>query len=963
MKQSITNALIGLTLIAQSLVLRAESLEDLKLKTDLSAITKLEDTLSKVSKESRVLVELRLADLYAEVARRTFQSEIEQKKNHNSSNQQRRQAIRYYKGVLKRVKSDETNFETQMKLASLYAELREYKLAHSTLNAVISHPKTPSSIRLVATEHRGHAYFSAGEYKLAEKDYKAVLNSKNNTQMNLSLIYYRLAWAQVQLQKVALAKLNYQKAIEIIAKNNHKEGLDVYLDYATLLIQDKTSDIHEINSILMKAHSDFKNRLTTDIANEAFRLARYDLALPLYDQIRKDPSHEEHTQILAKLRLVLIQSKTQGDQASLDSFREVVKESKSCTKSEDKCKMIQSEIRSFALQVHKIKKARPDQIVLETYKSYLEAYPEEAALFVTASGVASYLDKHLDARQLFESGILLEQDKNLKEDYLISNLSRAEATQDATDKRLTYLFYLDHGNNPTLKAQVDLEIAKIDFKNQNYEAAFNRSYQLSKNKNAPSNTADAASEIAIQGLIKQNKDEEILKVATEFSKQFDSKRSYFEGIAKQAQISILIAATQEPKKLSERELTNNFNQIKNLAEREHNELEKKLLIKNLIRIASEAENSKLKIEALVFFLSLRNITSNEASEATAKLYQSYLKEFEFNKAFQLAKANQALLLISDIEIAQLADISRNYTQASKLYEKVLKTSSLSKLEKSATVTRLLQLSDNPGIVLRKHLSTLRLDRNNFDQTLSALYIIEPSLRTKIDSLAKTVRTPRLQLAQSRVKGLEFLKALKFNDPIKLTLTHSRNSLNTYQNYLRQLDQTLIRANKIQHTGSQIVTLRAISVFNKKFVEDLSALSIPKEVSKEMETVYLEQIKTLSKPYLEKSILAKQKAEKLEAALEESLKAERRVARFELTGFLNEEAKLFEKKISAFSGDFNASDLKQISQTRHSDWKDQQSGIRNQIGENFYSLETQFGNPVLALFLTTRKNDKKSGARL
>jgi hypothetical protein len=909
------------------------------------------------------MVELRLGDLYSELARRTFQSEIEEKKTHSQSSLQRSKATQYYQTATKRINHHRLFFETQMKLATLFAETGDTKKALDTLNFIINNKNTPPDIRQVATLHRGHAYFSSGHYKMAEADYIKVLSRHSLSESELILVYYRLAWSQAQLQKTEEAKKNYSQAIHVLSKSGNKEGLDIYLDYASLLIQDKSSSVKDIQSIIQKAHPEFQNRLTIDIGDESFRVARYDIAQPLYTLISKDNRYEDHVQILAKLRIVFIQSKKDEDKNLIESFKAVLRKAKSCSQSAEKCKMIQSEIRSFVIQVHKIKKAQPDQIVLETYKAYLDVYPEEPSMFIAAAAVASYLDKHTDSRVLFEKGILCEKDPKIREDYLVTNLSRAESSGDETDKKLSYLFYLKHGHNLKLKSEIELELAHMAFKKQDYASAFNQAYHVSQSNNAPLKTRMVASEIAIQSLIKQKNDSEILRVAKEYSKQFESKKSYFDSIAKQAQVSLLIAATQKPQELPERDLVSKFNEIKTIAQNEKNGSEKKLLIQNLIRIADASNQANLKKESLLLFLSLKGITQNEKVEATSKLYQTYISEMEFSKAFQLGKANQSLLGLADIELAQLADISGIPTQAILYYEKSSNSHQLSKQEKSKVATRLIHLSGNTKRALTRYFNSLKLDSSNMDQSLSFLYITSPDLRKNIQSLTKSKTLPQLKSAENRILGLEFLKSLNFKDPSKLSLTHSPSSLKSYQNYLLQLDQTLLKANKKQHLASQAVTLRAIEFFNKKFVEDLSHLPIPKEITKEMEKDYLEQIKTLSRPYLEKSILARQQAEKIERTLFESLKSERLQARFEMTPFLDEEARLINKKLLGVGSRIEDEILTKISKERQLEWRSQLAQLREQIHENFYSLETQFGNPVLASFLRDRKADKKSGARL
>jgi len=957
---------IGLILICfmpQVIFAQAKDLETLKYETDLNAIAKLEATLDKVALSSRPMVELRLGDLYAESARRQFQNEIESgDKLHKQSKLQREKAIQYYKKSLKSIPDIETYSNTQMKLASLYSELGLHDKALDTLNSVIKNKKTPKDIQSIAIQHRGHAYFSSGNFKMAEIDYLEVLKNKRAIE-DPSLVLYRLAWSQVQLQKLDAARENYHQAVKVIAQKNNKEGLEVFVDYATLIIQDKKTTPRDIDNLISMAHPELRNQIELESAEEAFRIARYDIARPLYLKISQNPKLEDHIVILAKLRLVLIENKNQDSEA-INSFKHVLKDSKSCKKSLEKCELIKKELRSFTLQVHKLKKARPDHHVLNTYKAYLDAYPEEAALFITAAGVASYLDQHDDARTLFEKGILLEKDPKIKEDYLLANLGRLNSNSDENDKILSYLFYINHGNNQSIKNQIELELAQMDFKKKKYDEAFIRSDRLAKNKQALLSLRLKAAEVAIKSLINQQNHDEVFNTAKTYASLFESKKTYYSEIAKKAKISMLLAATQNPSKLTNHEVETKFAEIRDIAIRESNIDEKKNLFKNLNRIAFESNNSKLKAESLILFLSLKNLEQNEIVEATRSLYQLYLDDFEFKKAFYLAKSNQHAIQVSDLELAQLADIAELKYEAIKEYQKALKNKKIKSTERASAASRIILLSQTKRNTLPQYIQHLKANKQVLDQTLSILFISEPSLRSQIIALTKNMRLPNLQIAQSRIRDYQTLKKLQFRPDSSLKLTHSPNSLKNYQSYLKKLDQDLLQYQKSSHAAIQILLLKAIHHYNTKFVEDLAKLPIPKEVAgTTTESTYHDQIKSLSRPYLEKAILAKKKSDQLEINLINDLKKERLVARHEIIPFLDAEARLIENKFIQFSTQINSGDLIQISYARFLDWKDVRSDLKSQLDQNFYTLETQFGNPVLASFLSSRNDNKKLGERL
>jgi tetratricopeptide (TPR) repeat protein len=994
-----------------------KDLENLKNETDLHAITKLEATLVDLdSSPSKVQVEIRLGDLYAEAARRQFQKEIEsitetstisttnsistisatrtastKKPNTTTQNkittkhsgsskkitplstEQRQKALEYYKKALKALTDSLSIAETQFKMATLYSDIGEGKLALKTLNTLITNPSTPNFLKQRGFQHRGHAYFSSGQFKEAEQDYLEFLKyekklssqeqellSSPSHQEDLTLVFYRLAWSQMQLTKITESKNHYKKALDLLQKSQSKSGLDIYLDYASLLISEKSTSFDDISSLLKKAHPDFQVQLEQDIADEAFRVARYDIASPLYTQITKNKNQSDTIIILAKLRLVLVESKKNSHSLKhIPLLQSVIAESKQCDDSKNSsnktCDLIKKEIRSYVLQVHKLKKAQPDAHVLETYKVYLNSYQEEAELFITAASVASYLDQHHDARTLYEKGILLEKNPKQKEDYLIANLSRAEASNQEQDKILSYLFYIQHGKNEKLLGEIEVELSSLDFKNQKYSEAFNRAYRVSQSKKFGLKSQEQAAEVAINSLIKENKNADILRVATLYSSQFKNKKNHYDAIAKKAKTNILIAETLQPKSLSSSSLVSKFNQLKELAESEKNLEEKKILIKNLNRISDEAENHELKVTSLLLFLKLKSLTEKEKIQASIEIYHLYIKEFQFKKALDFATNHQKLLQIHTIEIAQLADIQNQKQKALNLYEKSLKDSNLKKSEKAFIASRIILLSPNKGKSLNLYFSFLKLDSSIFDKTLTLLYLSQPLLRPTINTHIHSSRTPETFFAKNRVLGFDFLNQIYFKSSKSLALSHNPQSLKKYQDFLNDLDQKLKQAHRGDFLAAQVTLLKAIDFYNTKFVDDLKSLPIPKEIKKGTEDQYLKQIHNLSKPYLDKASLARKQGQNLESQLIQSLKKERESARVEILIFLNSEARLIENKLKNFDSEFHEKTLFKISQKRQETWKeDRIKLIQSQQFDTFYDLETQFGNPVLANFIRSKK---------
>lgn len=941
----------------------SKDLNELKSQVDNNAIKELERTLPDLNPNSQSShqVKLRLADLYSEKARNLFQNETQNSSNksnhHKESSELRKKALNIYEESLSKMNDPERKAQIQLRMASLYNDIGNNKKSVQILDTIVAHPEIPLIYKKQGYIHRGHGYFSSGNFKKASEDLLQGLHNDLSTEDQL-LIHYRLGWSYFQLNQLKNAKVQYEKALTLIQNNKTKQGYDIYLDYGILLIKESSTRKQHIDLLIQKAHKDFQDQLLEELATEAFRVARYDLAKPLYESIESNSKFSAYQIGIAKMRLITIQSEKTKFTSS-EAFKQLIDISKKCNK-EENCSLLKKEIRSFVLQNHRLKKTKPDQDVLLTYRLYLEEYQDEPALFVSAAEVANYLDDHSLSEKFYEKAIRLETQKEVKEQYALSNIARAEAYNQNQSKKNAYLIYLSEGSHKETQNKVEFEIAVIDFKDKKFMDSFERAYRLSTNKSAKKDLRKKSAFLAIDSLLPLNNHQKIDEVSAIYMLQFPEEKNKFKDINETAKTTILVKKTENFSTLGERQQRALYTDLKEVAL--HSEKNKKQLVQNLIRMGDESKIKSLQIDSLILFLSLKNITSSEKQAALNQLYNLYLDTYEFKKAYQLAHKNQKILGLSQIEIARLADISSNKSAARTLYNQVVSNKKSSLNDKISAAHRLVLISSNPHSEFVKNRTLLNRNQKIYDQILS--YLIYLSGDQKLAQFINKKLNPLSQFASLRNLQINEINShIKNHKPITLKL--DPKIINQRKKQLAQLDSKLSQSIEIGYPVTQAAWLLLVYKENNQMALDFGNLRAPKGLQKNEESEFLSELKKLSKPYFEKAEAAKnQFYQIMKNQVSEFMISERKSSRHELTAFFNSEAQLLETVFKYSKQSYDLNEIKKTLSSRKSEWNSfNKNNLSNDNIEFFSQLETQFGNPVLSHFLKQSRANNKKGAML
>lgn len=925
------------------------NLDELQIEVDNDAIIQLEKTLASFddSSPAKANIYIRIGDLYAEKGRRLFEQEIETKKKQGSA-QARQSSIRSFLNALKLIKNEEEIANIKMRVATIYTEIDDTKKALALISEVIDNPKTPNSIRQSAYYHRGHGYFTTGEYTKALMDYNKV-TLKDMSRDDQIYILYRKGWSHSQIDQPNEAKAAFKQALALVTASENRIGQDIYIDYASLILKENTTTVGEIKSLINNSRKEYQLTLMIEIAGEAYRLGRMDIAKSLYTEIANHPESSVVNQSIAKLRLLIINGNDNIKQKE-QAMKELMLVAKRCSDTAD-CILIKKEIRFYVLQTHRLKKTKPDQLVLSTYKSYLAVFKDETSLFVAAAEVANFLDQHEDSASLYEEAISLEKDLKIKEQYLKSNLARAEASEIPSQKTKAFLLYLKEGQNQQTKSEIIFELAKTEYQIKNYLKSFEYADRLAQDSKTNLELRTKASLLAIDSLLKTQDHTKIAATASLYAILFKSQSDKFSEIANKAELSILVQESQNAKNQSSSKSRSQIQSLKKIYHKSTNLSEKSNLVKNMIRISQDSGLIEAHREALFLLIALPSVSTSEKKAAVLELYNLHLNQIEFSKALELTNLYPQFIILTPFEKAQLADMAQNKTIMLQSYKQTLKAKNSKNNQKAFAASRLVIQANDPIREFKNLTNYLNLDKGLKDQT--QLLITLKTLKT--DWLKGHKLSTRTKLLLNRINNFDKLltKAKLKNQP---KLTHNPKSLVARQERLNQLDAELLNSSQQKDLLAQTLWLIAIQNENLIFVTELSQLSLPTGIKKDQVEDYKNQLKQLSKPYLEKSIMAKDKLDKINDTLLAFMIQERQTLGLDAQEFFNKEILVLKSITQSHGYRWSTSSVEQTWLARLNEWKSlkRKNELNDLLNVKFISLETQFGNPVLVSFLKERR---------
>lgn len=933
-----------------SLVLTINVLAHAQNKIDISehnkaAVQKLETILLNLNKTepSYPLTLSRVAQLYSEIATHEFNKQIETNcENCTEAADLRKISISKYNELLKFKISEDQKADIHLQLAILYQQTSQSDKSLDELNILVKTTSKKSynnkAISNVALLQRGHYYFIQSEFKKAKNDYEKVQKDLLNSD-DQQLYLYRLAYTYTSLNQINLAKNTYENLIKQINLSHSDIQFDVYYDYSKLLI-DNIENQKKVTQIILlhaeKLDPKLKTRLLFQLGDETYRIQKFIISEKLYSQIEPQLLGSQLDQLKIKLRLISIKSHY-NNKAPLESFKILVQESSQCESTT--CKPIKTEIRQFVLDTHKLKKSKPDEQILNLYLAYLEIYKDEPVLFLTAAEIAQFINKVQIARSLFESAILLETNSKLKEEYLQTNIHRAQASGDINDKKLSYLFYLKHGSQTRIKNEITFELAQNDFNQKQFDKSYPAFDSIAKSPIFTLKQRQEAMRLALESLIQLKNHSQIIIATEEYKNIFKSEYNYLSKIQLTAQINNINLKSNE-KYYDTSSANTQFEEQKKLISSISDKTVKKEQIKKLFEYANKSNSFENKTYALILLATQTNLTRSEKNETLSELYNLYLQSHNYPMAFELSKKYPELK-ISYFNQAVLAELALLPNQAKIYYEKSL-SEKLNLNQKMLVIERLITISPNPDQVIKKNITFLKSQPRFFDKVTSYLILKykEPTYAMHLGRSSNYTK-----LTQTALSRLQLIPHIQSSQKLlqSLGLNFNPKSISAYKTQLQKLDQLLTQSVQAKNIQAQSFALLAIHIENLRFAKKLALLSDKKP---ELKASIIE----LSKPYLEKSFLAKHSYSQLMTGSVYPLwKKEINIGRYELFSFYKSEYRYFQQLVTEASGlklEFNS--LISLMEERYQAWLDlRKNGIINDQGEQFASLESQFGSPLVA----------------
>lgn len=950
-------------------------------------IKKMERVLSAMEKTSSAYLpsQQRLADLLSERARMRFMLEVEANCNGCKGSQaDRLKAVSIYESLLKDVKINEHG-PILFQLAHLYEMAGQNDKAITLYESIIKDAKKKNINPAIVTRSRvglGDLLFSKGSFKEARENYLVAL--KDSKLENRSLTVYNLAWCEFNTDnlKAAIATLeNLLKSPQKITRDTDEGSrydgafhTDIMRDLATFYTKQDVS-AKEINMFDSLAPSEKRKDLLLYFAKETDRIGQKKAAREIMSRYLADSTLTKEERIDASVHMAQI-SYDQGETAaSIAAFAKAAADIQKNGCKNGKCDEFQKSMKRFVTELHRSKKLKPDQDLLNAYVTYTNTFPADKEMVLRGASVATEMNNFAVAIQF--NRIISENrafDQKDRTEALQNEVSVAERSKNPTMQREAYLHYLKYADEGPKAFEVRYQLAYLSYSQKQYKDAADAFEDLAKDKKGTPELRKKAADLSLDALA-QLKDEKALEaLAWDYSVIFPQHAKEYSQIARRTLMNS-VARTANDTKADRSDLKSSLNALDDSKIQNATPAEKILFYKNQSVLALKVEDEKTYITSLNALLAIPALSKEDRLQTLEQLTGYYEKRLDFQNAYATAsRINNPKISDKEKEfrLGTLADLGG--MDASKHYRRALKAG-LSGERAYVIRTRLVLLSSSPVKELKEQAKVLKQKPSMLNETVLLVY--GKTGDAKGLSAITGMKEMRKQTAVNFIAKQSFYEkvgreAAKMAQH-KLNTKNDRvlqKSLTDRILLLKRADKLLEESLALKDVTAQMLALNVVSVENLRMVQDLAGLPLPAGLSEKEKAQYLGLLKNQSRPYLMKARVAQAKEQEIwtrSNALAMTIK-DYQTARPELKPLLGRELSLLNQvpgkgpmksalEDALSERPFSSRDLvsarKAVAQSP-SDLKEI---------ENLKMIETKIGHPLMPAYLEARISHLQRGKSL
>lgn len=963
--------------------------EKMNSNTQDLVIKKMERVLSVMEKSdpSWLATQQRLADLLSERARTRFMMEVEVRcEGCKGSKDDRQRAIKIYETLLAETKINERG-EILFHLAHLYEMAGDINQAITLFERIITEAKAkkiPNEILFRSHSGLGDLLFQKVRFKEARQNYSIALKDKDLP--NRALVIYNMAWCEFNSDNLN----GGIRTLESLLKNpkaitrDTDEGsvhdpvfhVDIIRDLATFYSrQPITSDNIETYEKILPAEK--RKELLLHFAIEADRIGQKDAAHKVLSRYLALDGLSKEEQLEAFVRMAQINYDRGQTAASTQDFAKAAAAFKySDCEDTSKCQELQKTMKRYVTELHRSKKLKPDQDLLNAYVIYNRTFPSDGETTQRGAQVAMEMERWPLAVQFYRT---ISQGRSFNEKErqvaMLAEISAAEKSKDPSLQKAAYLHYLDNSNGRDPKNfEVRYQIAYLSYQQKQLKEAASAFNVLALDKNGREDLRKKSADLSLDCLAQLKAEDSLQDWSMEYAKAFPQARREFQALAHKALMNE-VATIANNRSSDSSSLKSALKKMLRTEIPSHTTQEKILFYNNQSVLAQKVADEEVYIESVRKLLAIPQLDSARREELREQLAAFYERKLDFKNAYSMALQLENKKIPPqerELRLGTLADLAEMNPE--KHYQAALKAGM--KGDRALMIrSRLVLLSSQPAKELKKQTPHLKQKPVLLNETVLLVYA--KTLDKKSLQSVLTMKELRNQSASqliSKQRSYDKLQALAQTiHSHVLNMSSDRAMQKSIQERIKLLsraDSALQEAVSIKDITSQLWALAIVSTENDRLVRDLAALPMPAGLSTKEQQQYIQILKEKSKPFLYKSKVAQQKQKEIwnHSKSIMQLTQDYRIARPEIQNLLSREMQLLAqlpgqgpmKELVRETLNLSPYSPKDLASARKSVAANPEDTRQIEILRN---LETKIGHPLMPSYLEARLSHLQKGKSL
>jgi hypothetical protein len=942
-------------------------------------IKKMERVLSAMDKKdsSYVPSQQRLADLLSERARVSFMAEVEANCNGcKNSSGDRKRAISIYESLLKEVKINEHG-AILFQLAHLYEMAGETDKAITFYKKILDQAKIEKlspDIIAQAQVGLGDLLFQKGQFTEAAKYYNLALNYSGLK--NRSLTVYNLAWCEFNTERLKPAIATLEKLLKNPAQivRDTEDGskydgafhADIMRDLATFYARQSITS-REINTYATMVPENSRKDLMLHFAKEADRVGQKQAAHDIYSRYLADANLSKEERLAGLVSVAQVNYDRGATSQSIADFSKAAEAYQKECKDADKCKELQATMRRYVTELHRSKKLKPDQDLLNAYVTYTSTFISDKEMTVRGAQVAMDLANYKIAialyRTISENRAFSQKDQ---EEALLNEVSAAEKSNDVSLKREAYVHFLKYAPQHAKASEVRYQLAYLSYQQKDLKTAASSFDDIAQDQTAKMDIRKKSADLALDSYAQLKDDAMLEATAWKYAQVLPQAKAEYENIARKAMINRAARVAGDAKS-SKTDLARALDNLDIRKVQSSKSEEKVLFWSNRGALAKRLGEEEAYIESLQALLGQPSLSAARKEGILGEMTAYYEQRLDFKKAYATAmKQTFAKVPAKEKEfrLGTLADLAG--TGAGKHYRKAL-DSGLTGDRALIVRSRLVNLSNNAVVELRNQAKYLKARPALLNELVLQVWAQNRSAQGMVSVIE--MKELKKQSAPTFIRKQEFYpKVQRLTSELQyMELNNSSDkalgrSLDARVKALGKADKMLADALKLGDVTAQMLVLDVMYVENERIVKELAALPMPAGLTAKEQAQYVAIFKQKLKPFLMKARLAQSKQNdiwKRSPAITQLVR-DYKEARPELRPYLERELKLLDNvsgngpmktAVNDALSDrtFSASELQSARSAVAENPLD-----RKEI-ENLKTIETKIGHPLMPDYLQARLN--------